>query len=136
MQAADYPLLSRTLRARDNGAADRHPLLAWRKAPHNQQTVPTLQLIWADQAYQGKLVEWVKTTFSCTLEIVYRTAKTFEVLPRRWVVERTLAWLSRYRRSARVYEKRPASSVAMIYVASIRVMLKKLRNETAIKDIL
>jgi len=88
--------------------------------------VPTLKLLWADQAYQGPLVEWVKTTFSCKLEIVYRKTKAFEVLPRRWVVERTFAWLSRYRRLVREYEKRPASSTAMVYVASIRIMLKKL----------
>ncbi|KAB2922463.1 MAG: transposase, partial [Candidatus Contendobacter sp.] len=43
-----------------------------------------------------------------------------------WVVERTFAWLSRYRRLVREYEKKPASSVAMIYVASIRIMLKKV----------
>ncbi|MBK8508717.1 MAG: transposase [Candidatus Competibacteraceae bacterium] len=67
--------------------------------------VPTLRRIWADQAYQGDLVEWVKQTFACDLEIVQRTTKAFKVLPRRWVVERTLAWLSRYRRLARVYEK-------------------------------
>ena len=72
------------------------------------------------------LVQWVKATFSCELEIVQRTTKAFKVLPRRWVVERTLAWLSRYRRLVRVYEKRVASSVAMICVASIRILLKKL----------
>jgi len=88
--------------------------------------VPTLRRIWADQAYQGELVQWVKATFSCELEIVQRTTKAFKVLPRRWVVERTLAWLSRYRRLVRVYEKRVASSVAMICVASIRILLKKL----------
>lgn len=88
--------------------------------------VPTLQLLWADQAYQGPLVEWVATTFSCTLEIVYRKTKAFEVLPRRWVIERTFAWLNRYRRLVRDYEKRPASSAAMVYIASIRILLKKL----------
>jgi len=90
------------------------------------ETVPTPRRIWADQAYQGDLVEWVKKTFSCELEIVRRTAKAFKVLPRRWVVERTLAWLSRYRRLVRVYEKRVASSIAMIWVSSIRILLKKL----------
>jgi len=49
-----------------------------------------------------------------------------KVLPRRWVVERTLAWLTRYHRLVRVYEKRVASSVAMIWVSSIRILLKKL----------
>jgi len=90
------------------------------------RTVPTLRHLWADQAYQGDLVEWVKETFSCELEIVQKTSKAFNVLPRRWVVERTLAWLSRYRRLVRVYEKRVTSSVAMIWVSSIRILLKKL----------
>ena len=89
-------------------------------------TVPTLRRIWADQAYQGDLVDWVKKIFTCELEIVQRTTKAFKVLPRRWVVERTLAWLSRYRRLVRVYEKRVASSSAMIWVSSIRILLKKL----------
>jgi len=82
--------------------------------------------IWADQAYQGDLVAWVKKTFACDLEIVQRTTKAFNVLPRRWVVERTLAWLSRYRRLVRVYEKRVPSSVAMLWLSSIRISLKKL----------
>lgn len=58
------------------------------------------------------------------LKIVRKATKAFQVLPRRWVVERTLAWLSRYRRLVRVYEKRVASSVAMIWVSSIRILLK------------
>jgi len=94
------------------------------------EAVPTLRRIWADQGYKGPLVEWVKKTFSCELDIVSRTGKKFKVLPRRWVVERTFAWLSRYRRLAREYEKKPASSIAMIYVASIRIMLKKLFHKT------
>lgn len=90
-------------------------------------SVSTVRRVWADQAYQGEeLATWVKDTFACELEIVKRTAKAFTVLPRRWVVERTLAWLSRYRRLVRVYEKRVASSVAMIWVASLRILLKKL----------
>lgn len=52
--------------------------------------VPTLCRIGADQAYRGELVQWAKATFSCELEIVQRTTKAFKVLPRRWVVERTL----------------------------------------------
>ena len=94
------------------------------------EAVPTLRRIWADQGYQGPLVNWVKSTFSCELDIVGRNGKKFKVLPRRWVVERTFAWLSRYRRLAREYEKKPASSVAMIDAASIRMMLKKLFPQT------
>ena len=91
------------------------------------EIVPTLRMMWADQGYQGEeLATWVKDTFGCELEIVKKTTKGFKVLPRRWVVERTFAWLSRYRRLVRVYEKRVASSIAMIWVSSIRILLKKL----------
>jgi putative transposase len=91
------------------------------------KAVPTVRRIWADQGYQGEeLATWVKGTFGCELEIIKRTTKGFQVLPCRWVVERTFAWLSRYRRLVRVYEKRVASSIAMIWVSSIRTLLKKL----------
>jgi len=98
------------------------------------KTVPTVRRIWADHAYQGDLVDWVKDTCSGALEIVQRTTKAFKVLPRRWVVERTLAWLSRSRRLVRVYEKRVTSSVAMIWVSSIRILLKKLYAPILEKD--
>jgi putative transposase len=88
--------------------------------------VSTIKLIWADQAYIGELIEWVMKEFSCQLEIVKKKGKGFQVLPRRWVVERTLAWLTRYRRLVRDYEKNPDSSKAMVYIASIGIMLKKL----------
>lgn len=100
------------------------------------EAVPTLRRIWADQGYKGPLVEWVKRTFSCELEVVSRKGKKFKVLPRRWVVERTFAWLSRYRRLVREYEKKPASSIAMIYVASIRIMLKKLWLLLGFEDVI
>lgn len=65
---------------------------------------PRLQLIWADGGYAGQLVEWVKTQFNWVLQIVKRCDNVagFQVLPRRWVVERTLAWLSRHRRSVKI----------------------------------
>jgi putative transposase len=66
-----------------------------------------MRRIWADQGYQGPLVKWVKDTFSCELDIVRRKGKKFEALPRRRVMERTFAWLGRYRRLAREYEKKP-----------------------------
>lgn len=91
------------------------------------EIVPTLRMMWADQGYQGmELATWVKDTFGCEVEIVKKTTKGFQALPRRWVVERTFAWLSRYRRLVRVYERSVASSVAMIWVSSIRILLKKL----------
>jgi len=86
-----------------------------------------LKLIWADGAYED-IVDWVKRQFGWTLEIVRRPAqaKGFVVLPRRWVVERTFAWLGRFRRLSKDYERRTASSEAMVYIASIRRMVKGL----------
>jgi putative transposase len=65
-----------------------------------------LQLIWADGGYAGQLIEWVKSTISCVLQIVKRSdaAAGFEVLPKRWIVERTFGWLNKYRRLSKDYE--------------------------------
>lgn len=91
------------------------------------ETVKTLKKIWADGAYNGELEEWVQENFECVLEIVKKLrSKGFHVLPRRWVVERTLAWLTRFRRLSKDYERKPSSSESMVYIASIRLMLKQL----------
>lgn len=89
---------------------------------------PRLRLIWADGGYAGKLVEWVKTACRFLLEIVERPAgrQGFQVLPRRWVVERTLGWLGRYRRLSKDYEGLPETSEALIYVAMIHLMVRRL----------
>ena len=92
--------------------------------------IDTVQIIWADQTYRGDLGEWVKEQFSCTLEIVENLKKKgFHVVPRRWVVERTFGWLSRFRRLNREYEREPESSKSMVYIASIGLMLKNLTKE-------
>lgn len=90
---------------------------------------PRLRLIWADGGYAGKLVEWVQEFGGWVLEIVRRREGStgFEVLPRRWVVERTFAWLGRYRRLSKDYEERTETSEAMIYVAMIQLMSRRLR---------
>ena len=90
-------------------------------------TLKTVKLIWGDSGYKGELIEWVKKEFDCVLAVVkQKKKKGFHVLPRRWVVERTLAWLMRCRRLSKDYEKQPASSEAMVYIASIRLMLRRL----------
>jgi transposase len=68
-----------------------------------RKAFPKIRLAWADGGYAGKLVTWVKDKLRLTLEIVRRPddLHTFQVLPRRWVVERTLAWITRHRRTAR-----------------------------------
>jgi putative transposase len=93
-------------------------------------SLPRLRVIWADAGYAGELVGWVATFASWTLEIVRRSAlHTFEVLPRRWVVERTFGWLGRYRRLSKDYEVRDNSSENMIYLAMINLMLHRLCPE-------
>ncbi len=84
-----------------------------------------LKLIWADGAYTS-IVEKVHTQFGWALAIVKRAdeVKGFKVLPPRWVVERTFGGLGRYRRRARDYEHTTSSSESMVYIASIRRMLK------------
>lgn len=84
-----------------------------------------LKLIWADGGYTS-IVEKVHNQFGWVLEIVKRSddVKGFKVLPHRWVVERTFGWLGRYRRLARDYEHTTSSSESMVYIASIRRMLK------------
>jgi putative transposase len=109
-----------------------------------QDRLPRLQHIWADSAYTGKLAEWVESTLGCTLEIVKHwwtgvrwvwvgpgqgpptIPSGFHVLPRRWVVERTLAWLLMSRRLSRDYEELPATSEALVYTAMSRLMVKCL----------
>ena len=90
-----------------------------------------LKLIWADGAYED-IVTWVKQHFGWQLEIVRRPphAKGFQVLPRRWVVERTFSWLGRYRRLARDYEHQTLSSESMVYIASIHRSLRWLSCKT------
>jgi putative transposase len=90
---------------------------------------PRLQLIWADGAYGGQLVVWAYLMGGWLIEVVKRTigSHSFEVLPRRWVVERTFGWLCRNRRLSKDYEELPESSEAWIQIAMIHLMLKRLR---------
>jgi putative transposase len=107
--------------------------------------------LFVDGGYKGKWVAWVKETLGWTVEVVqhsyvgirgvwlpkeqeltpeqvamFRGHRTFKVLPRRWVVERTLAWICRSRRHSKDYEYLPESSEALIYAAMIRLMLTRL----------
>lgn len=92
--------------------------------------LPRLRLVWADGGYAGQLVSWVARLFDWSLEIVKRPddLKGFEVLPHRWVVERTFGWLIRYRRHSKDYEQLPSVSEAMIYTAMIHLMLRRLSS--------
>ena len=89
---------------------------------------PRLSLLWADGGYAGRLTGWVAALTGWTLEIVRRPrgSSAFTVLPRRWVVERTLAWLGRCRRLSKDYEALPSSSESWIYIAMTHLMLRRL----------
>ena len=90
---------------------------------------PRLRLIWADGAYAGQLVDWASALGGWLIEVVKRPMDRhrFEVLPRRWVVERTLGWLGRNRRLSKDYEELTESSEAWVHIAMIHLMLKRLR---------
>ncbi len=90
---------------------------------------PRLKLIWADGGYAGQLVEWARTFGGWFLEIVKRPpdSHSFEVLPRRWVVERTFGWLGRCRRLSKDYEALPQTSEAWVQIAMIHLMLRRLK---------
>lgn len=92
-----------------------------------------ISLVWADGGYTGVLVDWAKEKLQLTLQIVKRSddMKGFVVLPRRWVVERTLGWLLRTRRLARDYETLPASSEAFIHFSATMLMTRRLARTTA-----
>ena len=112
-----------------------------------EQPFPRLHHLWTDQAYTGKLLEWIEQELGWSVEVVERSPRrgfivtpdhqfqrvalpaTFELLPRRWVVERTFAWIGRNRRMSKDYEYRSTSSEAMVYVSIVRLMLKRLARE-------
>lgn len=93
-----------------------------------RMAMPSIALVWADGGYAGKLVAFAACYLHIGLEIVRKPAgqHTFEVLPRRWVIERTLSWLVRCRRLARDYERLPEHSEAMIKWAMIGLMTRRL----------
>ena len=87
-----------------------------------------LRLIWVDGSYRGQLLGWAAAHRRFRLRPVLRPPEQrgFAVLPRRWVVERTLAWLTRCRRLSKDSEGQPASSEALIYIAMTRLMVRRL----------
>jgi putative transposase len=89
-----------------------------------------LRRIWVDGTYRGHLLEWVLLHFQFVLQPVLRSPgqKGFVVLPRRWVVERTFAWITQCRRLSLDYERLVESSQAMIYLAMTRLMLRRLAS--------
>ena len=87
-----------------------------------------LEITWADGAYAGQLIDWAENEYGHKLEIIKRNddVKGFVVLPRRWVVERTFSWLNNCRRLSKDYERLPKTSESLIYLAMIRLMLRRV----------
>lgn len=86
-----------------------------------------IQKIYADGGYLGELIEWVWIQFGWILEVVKRNeAHKFKILPKRWIVERTFAWLSFHRRMSKDYERLPESGIAFIQLSMIRLMLNRI----------
>src|SRR5216684_2646657 len=108
-----------------------------------------MEKVWVDQAYSGTGKTWIEQQMGWTVEVVERSPrrgwimtenqglvwvtlpKTFEHLPRRWVVERTIAWIGRYRRLSKDYEYLMSSSEAMVYLTMLRLMLTRLAKQNA-----
>jgi putative transposase len=100
--------------------------------------LPRLELVWADGAYTDRFREWAKEELGWRVEVpchrdrqlwrygLEEKPRGFRVLPRRWVVERTFAWLSQVRRLSKDYERLPEMAEAMIYGAMSRLMLRRL----------
>ena len=92
---------------------------------------PRLKKLWADGGYAGELESWVHRFTGWESEIVRRNdaARGFTVLPKRWIVERTFGWLSRYRRLSKDYEFFTQTGENLIYMAMINLMLHRLAPE-------
>ena len=90
--------------------------------------VPRWALFIFDGGYdKPPLLHWCETLFGVVVEITRRLAdKGFQVLPKRWIVERTFGWLNRWRRLSKDYEELPEVSGNMIYIAMIHLMLRRL----------
>lgn len=84
--------------------------------------------ILADQGYQGDLEVDLEAVYGVVLEVVEHQGKGFSVQPKRWIVERTWAWLENCRGLTRDYERLPENHEGMVYIAMIRLMLRRLEN--------
>ncbi|HEX3193748.1 MAG TPA: IS5 family transposase [Streptosporangiaceae bacterium] len=93
-----------------------------------------IRLIWADAVYTGKLSAWAAAMKMNLQVVARRNPHAFEVLPRRWVVERTFAWISKHRRTVRDYERLPASHEAMILWAMIALMAHRLAQPSHLSN--
>lgn len=90
-----------------------------------------LRLLWVDRGYSGWFEDWCRYNLQWVVDVVKRRRRGFEVLRKRWIVERTFAWLNRYRRLTKDFETHPQNSETMIYIAMIHLMVRRLTNTTS-----
>jgi len=128
----------------------------WLLLERARDRLPRLSHLWVDAGYRGRGKEWAERALGLSVEVVHRTPKPppekvmfawarewhkegrtvdldqllpprgFEVLPRRWVVERTFAWICHNRRMSKDYERLCATGEAFVYVAMVRLMVRRL----------
>jgi putative transposase len=93
-----------------------------------RERTPRVEKLWADAAYRGAFVAWAEQNLGWHVEIVGRAKGSvgFAVQPRRWVVERTFAWLGRYRRLSKDYEEQPETGEAWIAAAMTHILVRRL----------
>ncbi len=121
-----------------------HPLRAKQLLQGIKAQFPRLQHLWVDGGYRSTFVSWVKEQLGWTVQRVQHPNagsrrritipgvepapidRSFKVIPRRWVVERTYSWLGRYRRLSKDYEYLPETSEAFIYSTALRTLLRRL----------
>ena len=102
---------------------------AYALVPAAKALAPTLAHVWVDGAYEGEWAEWAAEEYGVAVEVVRRPPGTpgFVVQARRWVVERTFAWLSRHRRLSRDFERYEHTTETLLYLASCHLLLKRLK---------
>jgi putative transposase len=93
-----------------------------------QDRYPSLQGACADAGYRGTFVDYVKLALNSVVEVVERLGDGWKVLPKRWIVERTFAWLNGFRRLSKDYEITTLSAEAYVKLAHCRLLLRQLTN--------
>ena len=101
---------------------------AYALLPAAKVVAPTLATVWVDGGYAGDWADWAAEEHGVAVAVVRRPPGTrgFAVQPRRWVVERTFAWLSRHRRLSRDYERYATTSATLLFLASCHLLVKRL----------